>query len=421
VAAGTCAAQGQHRLAELAEVAAARAEQASKPALEALEPLLRDFALDHDADNREFLEKRIAEAAELGDSVVPALLAKLTPVDDGQPAHNVADNAARVLDRLDLSGFVDGLLAVAQSDNRSAFRRAVGLLGRTESARAGEFLTGVVAEKKNESATLISALHSLLQLRYAAARAAATPLLHHTDKDVRRACLQYLSAVAGGEAADEVIATLAEEREDELLADYVEFFRNSTPAAPRAAEALLPFLSSNSLSQSQLVQIVEALATVAPPGHEPTLKRLEALLKGGEIYRLGRTAAATMEALGDREARKLLFDLLDAAVKKSPRAPLVLSNRGDAFMTFGRWSDAVKDYAEAVKRTPNTSVRHSLHILMAQCHLRMKQTGRAVQSLKDAQVTRDDLQRLAREDKVLAEALASSSQLRAFAQSLERR
>ena len=71
----------QVALADLPELARARANRLRPAQEEALKPFWADLALDY-AKNQKFLDERIAKVAAIGDSAVPLLLEKLTPLSD---------------------------------------------------------------------------------------------------------------------------------------------------------------------------------------------------------------------------------------------------------------------------------------------------------------------------------------------------
>src|SRR5512134_2351089 len=77
------------QLERVLAIAKARAER-QRPALEAaLRPFLPDLSLSY-AENRPFLDRRIAEIAALGEGIAPMLLEYLAPGDDSPATRNLA-------------------------------------------------------------------------------------------------------------------------------------------------------------------------------------------------------------------------------------------------------------------------------------------------------------------------------------------
>ena len=60
-------------------------------------------------------DKRIDEAAALGDSVVPLLLERLRPVANNDQTRNLAANSRRILAQLDPSHFLEALVELVES------------------------------------------------------------------------------------------------------------------------------------------------------------------------------------------------------------------------------------------------------------------------------------------------------------------
>ena len=120
--AGSAAAQVSLR--DLPKVARARAERLRPKQVAALEPFWADLSLEYEG-NQEFLDRRILEAADLGDSVVPMLLEKLRPAQDTDTARALAGNCRRVLARLDPASFVDALAELARGNHGIARSEAI--------------------------------------------------------------------------------------------------------------------------------------------------------------------------------------------------------------------------------------------------------------------------------------------------------
>jgi hypothetical protein len=113
---------------------------------------------------------------------------------------------------------------------------------------------------------------------------------------MREDVLGYLTAARAGAVAGVVAEALVAERDPKLLPLYVEYFAAATKANDAAARALLPLLDRDRLDWQDTRRLVQALATIAPAGHEPTTKRLGALLDDGEPSSVSVQAAVTMRA-----------------------------------------------------------------------------------------------------------------------------
>src|SRR5690606_5501592 len=167
-------------------------------------------------------------------------------------------------------------------------------------------------------------------------------------------------------------------------------------------------------------QVAQALATVAPKGHDPTCTRLKAIIEGGELRQLGRACAVTMLALGDSSGRKELLEGLEKALRKAPKSPLELGDKGEALYAFEKWGEALATFREAERNARSTTAKRSFQVWIARCYVRMQQGKRAAAVLRDAGVSKLDLDAAAAEDPAFKQALAEHSDLRALARDLNR-
>jgi uncharacterized protein HemY len=201
---------------------------------------------------------------------------------------------------------------------------------------------------------------------------------------------------------------------------YLEFLVKHAAGDAEAATAMLSLLEPGKLALPRQTDVVRTLATVAPKGHEATLARLRAIIEGGETQYLGRACAMTMLALGDAGGRKELFEVLDKDLKKNPKVPSVLGNRGEAFYAFEKWADAMRDFKEALRNARSSTMHREFNLWIARCHVRLKEARRAAQILREALVSKAELEAAAAEDPVFKQALAEQADLKALVRELSR-
>ena len=224
----------QVALAELPNLARARAERARPAAMAALEPFFVDLKLSY-RSNYKFLDKRIAEAAELGDSVVPILLEKLEPNQNSEAARNLASNARRVLERMDPSSFVDALAELLSSRYETTRHEAIRLLGLARTPQAARLLVDLLQNSAGDNRILV--LESLARHGTRAAAPFAAQLLGAQDADLRANALDYLAAARAGAVSDLVADALSVEQDDRLLMRYIHYFARAVQQNDRAARA----------------------------------------------------------------------------------------------------------------------------------------------------------------------------------------
>lgn len=413
------AAQAGARLSDLPTLARARNERLRPKVEAALAPYLTDLVMDFGiASNRAYLERRFVEIAALGDSIVPLLLEKLRPTDSTPDDLHIAANSARVLERLGPAGFVQPLIELARGDNSIARGHAIPLLGLSGHAEAARYLESALTTlpKSNQPA----AIRALAQLERRGAIERVAELLDTTNMALREACLSFLTELGSGEHQKAVLAALRNETQDDLFPLYLAYLQRHAPASDDAANALLGVLDSGRLIPPRKTDVVRALATIAPPGHQGTSTKLKALIDSGELRALGRACATTMLALGDKTGRKDLFDALDADVRKSPKTPLVLANRGEALFEFESWNDAIRDFKEAARQSRSSTMRHEFSLWIARAYVRQGQARRAAVTLREAGVSRVEIERHAADDPTFKEAVAEHSDLRALMRELSR-
>lgn len=405
----------QVALADLPKLARARAER-SRPVLEkALEPFWPDLRLDYRA-NQDYLDKRIAEAAALGDSVVPMLLEKLQPVQVTDAARNLAGNCALVLIRLDPTSFLDALAELAVGNHDIARAEALRLLGHAHSPRAAQLLTDLLERTTGDERRIV--LKSLRELKAPGAAAIAAPMLGSGDRNLREDVLRYLAAARAGDVADTVIQALAVEKENRLLPLYVEYFAAAVREHDGAARALLQ-IDRPRIDWQDMRRLVEVLATVAPKDHDPTCRRLHELLDQGETGALAVQAATTLRSLGDRQGITKLQRTLNDQLRKPTRKrdPALYEQRANLSFAIEEFGDAAADYAKALEFSDGPAMTRRAYGGLIRCEAHRGRWTSLIKQMKSANLTVGEIDSLAAEDPAVRDAL-QHDKVRAFLQGL---
>ena len=395
----------QVSLAEVAKLARDRAERSRPAQTKALEPYWADLALGYD-DNRQLLTTRIAEIAALGDSVVPMLLEKLTPGSGGgDAARNLAGNCRRVLERLDPGSFVDALAELAASPSSTARTESIRLLGAAATPQAATLLSDLLDRVQPDEKRLV--LRALRQHKSTAAAPRAAALLGSSDAGTREEALTYLAIVRATDVAPVVVAALANERDGKLLPLYVEFFAGSTKANDAVARALLPLLDRDRLDWQESRRLVQALAGIAPPGHEPTIKRLTTIVDDGDPSSLSVQAAVTLRALGEKQGVTKLKKSIDELLRKGRRKQegQLYEHRANLHLATEDYADALADFEKVAEFQDSLAMRRRAFAGMMRCEAHRKRTTNLIKLMRTSDMTVAEIEAIGGEDAEFAEVL----------------
>ncbi len=406
-------------LEQLADMARKRFEVQQAQQGELLGPFLKDLELDY-ARNREYLERRFDEAAALGETLVPGMLERLVPREEGERSSVVlAENAARVLARIGPSGFVDDLLKIARgSTSYTARLLAIRLLGQSGSRSAGEGLAALLPRLRTQP--LATAIDGLTRLRYADVGPRIAEHLTSDRTEVREAALRYLAALRPAGALESVLAQLRTSPDRRQVKLYLDYLRAAATANAEAATTLLELLADPSLDTFQRTDVCRTLQTVAPNGHRPTIDACRALLEQTEGGELATACALTMHALGDSKGVSTRLNQLKQRMARERRDAEPFIERADLLLALERWTDAARDYEEAIKRTRNFQLTSYLNLQLARCEAHRKRWSFVVRALRESGKNHAAILQVAREDPVFAEAL-QQSQVRSYLEELQGR
>lgn len=409
-------AAAQLPLADVAKLARQRAER-SRPAQQAaLEPFWADLKYDYDK-NRAFLDPRIKEVAALGDSVVPLLLEKLQPSQGGPDARNLAANCRRVLERLDPSSFVDALAELANGNNEIGRTEAIQLLGAAPSPQAASLLTDLLDRTTGEDLRLVVRSLRLLKATIAAPKVAT--MLGSNDRQMREAVLAYLIAARPAQVADTVVQALGNEKDNNLLPAYVEYFAVAVREHDGAARALLPLFESDRLLWQDDKRLVQALATVAPREHDPTCRLLHQILDGGDTTPLAVEAAVSLRALGDNRGVSKLKNFLNEQLRKPQRKreATLYEQRAMLALATGDDGDAVADFERMLDCADGTQMIRRAYIGIMRGEARRKKVTALTTAMKASTFTVEEIEAIGAWDPVFHEAL-QQEKVRSFLQKM---
>lgn len=389
-------------LADLPELARRRAERLRPKQIAALEPFWADLALEY-RSNQQFLDERIAKVAELGDSVVPMLIEKLRPSQGGTAARNTAANCRRVLERLDPSSFVDALAELARGEHETARTEAILLLGHAHVPQAARVLTALVDRLTDDDQRY--AIRSLRLLKAPEAAPKVAPLLGSSDRRLREEVLAYLIASRADAVVDTVVQAISTESDAKLLPNYIDYFAAAVREHLGATAALLPLLDGERLDWQDTRSLVQALATVAPRGHDETRRKLHELIDGNDTSSLAVAAAVTLLELGDKQGAARVKRTLDDKIRRRKREAALYEQRASLLFETGEFGEAADDYEKILEFSDGLAMTRRAYVGLIRAESHRRKIQQLVRHMKASGMTVAEFEQIAAEDAAVAEAM----------------
>ncbi|MEY2982742.1 MAG: HEAT repeat domain-containing protein [Planctomycetota bacterium] len=405
-------------LRDLPELARARAERQRPAQLARLEPFLADLDTEY-LRNATVLDGTLERVAALGSDVVPILIEFLTPDSGENRARWRADNASRILLKLEPALYIDTWIDLLDGPHAIGRRAALRLLGaagpdpRTTAAIARNF--GNLREPYDRRRAIAVAadlgIHTMAEQ--------AVPMLEESDAESRRTALEYLTQCAYRDAVPTAVSRLQNETEKALLPAYIGYFLATVEQDADVATALVGILGGSRLGVDDQRTLVEGLARIAPKNHEPTEAALLAILERGETGPLGIAAAVSLQTLDEKRGIRVLFETLEARIRDRRGDAGAIADRADAYFAFGRHKEAIRDYEDAIRLSFSGTRRSAYHLQVARCEAHRDSMPRMLRSLKSAELSAATIRAEAAKDPVFREMLEKEAAQR-FLESLDR-
>lgn len=386
----------QVSLKDIPELARQRAERLRPRQIAALEPFWADLALDY-LDNQSVLDDSIKKASQLGDSVVPLLLEKLRPAQGGSVSRNLADNCRRVLRYMDPASFADALAEMARSDHTIGRSQAIMLLGYANVPQSATVLAELLDKKLDDSdRTLI--IGSLRRLGAPEAAPKIVGLLGSTSRRFRQDILSYLIAARASSVVETVVQALSTEAEDRVLPFYIEYFGTCITNHAGATTVLLPLLNRERIDWQDTKNLIMALATVAPKGHDATIRKLAELIESSDASSLAVQAAVTMRALGDKQGIVRLRRKLDDKIRKRKREAGLYEQRASLLFAIDDFNHAHSDFQKILDYSEGAAMTRRAYEGLLKCEARRNKIQTMIKHMKASGMTPEEFQSLAATD-----------------------
>lgn len=394
----------QVSLKDIPELARQRAERLRPRQIAALEPFWADLALDY-LDNQSVLDDSIKKASQLGDSVVPLLLEKLRPAQGGSVSRNLADNCRRVLRYMDPASFADALAEMARSDHTIGRSQAIMLLGYANVPQSATVLAELLDKVDDSDRTLI--IGSLRRLGAPEAAPKIVGLLGSTSRRFRQDILSYLIAARASSVVETVVQALSTEAEDRVLPFYIEYFGTCITNHAGATTVLLPLLNRERIDWQDTKNLIMALATVAPKGHDATIRKLAELIESSDASSLAVQAAVTMRALGDKQGIVRLRRKLDDKIRKRKREAGLYEQRASLLFAIDDFNHAYNDFQKILDYSEGAAMTRRAYEGLLKCEARRPNKVQSmIKHMKASGMTPEEFQSLAATDAPFHKAMA---------------
>ena len=308
----------------------------------------------------------------------------------------------RVLRYLDPSSFVDALAEMARGQHDTARTEAIILLGYADVPQSVTVLNDLLDKVKESDRLLI--IRSLRELRSASAAPRIVALLGSSDRRLREEVLAYLIAANATSVVDTVVQALSTETDDRLLPSYIDYFAKCAKGHEGATAALLPLLSRERIDWRDTSSLVQALATVAPKGHEATIRKLHELIDG-DTSSLAVQAAVSLRDLGDKQGIARLNRTLDDKIRRRKREAALYEQRASLLFAIDDFSGALNDYEKILDYSEGAAMTRRAYVGLLKCEARRNKIQNMVKGMKASGMTQEEFDALAEQDEAFREAM----------------
>lgn len=364
---------------------------------------LKDLRLDYNG-SADYLEEKFDAIAGLGDEVTPGLLELLAPeapVDTAE--RNLARNARRVLQRMDLESQSDVLIDLFESGNRETRIQVLPLLGRAGGPRVEALLVRSFPLFAN-SGLVASAFDTDRRLGCAALSAQARAHVQHPDQQVRAAAVRHVYSSGKQIALPALREALRAERQTNILGQHIRGLPGLTSRDAETAAILLGILqnSATSLRTEDRRRLLRGLGTIAPLEHVPTAEFLETQVEEAPQFEDALQAGLGLRDLGEKRPERKVYDRAETEFREDPSGS-TLEQFGDAYRAFDDFRKAEQAYKRAIDRDGrNPLFRRRLQRKLAAVYAASENNSKFAKAVEAAQMSRADLEEMAEDDPAVA-------------------
>ncbi len=396
---------------------AARIMEKERKLVKLLKPFMPDLALGY-AGNEGYLEEKFRRIRKLDLDIAVALLPHLNPKRQDRVRNQVAENAMRILDKVNLENYRPALLTKLDSLKIASRLRVLYLLCPAKTPALKPRLKILLTETPGE---LVPRLLRCIG-RFADPQMAPQiqAFLERPDPKQRAAAGEALAAL-GLKSSIPLLQQMAEKHESGALfgalLGLLERTQAKTPAEmkQRVAGIVALLKRPDRLTRKEVTDSVRLTLrddkNALGAERDPLSKALRPLLVHA-YPPIQFEAAKALNHLGDKTGIKAVIDRLTRFVKRNRKIPYVYEQRARAYDAFGKRREALKDIRDAIKYSGKDRVSPDLYLFGARLEAGRGNANQVLQFLKNADPTSEELARFRKETPEVEALILKSRQLR---------
>lgn len=379
---------------------------------------LSDLGLDYaDKDNRAYLERKIGELAKADPDLGGILLEYLDPGGAGGALQHRADNARRILERMDLTPYRRRLRKILEGASLSGRLRALLLL--TKVREPG--LTAVLQRFLQESPEIFLpvVLRCVGRYRDPTLAPSVVPLLRRPSPEQRLAALRALAELRAVDAIEPATTAVRELDSEQAYRALLDLLRRVAEKLPEAGydaylDALLQILAkSGGLGKLDILEAVRLVAGLPAESIAARFEKIEPALVELVEHRYPEVqyaAANLLDRQGNRIGVKRVLDRLNDFVKRNRRVPYAYYQRARAYAAFGKVTEALRDVNQAIRYSAGPEP--TFHFFAAGLEVVRGNANQVAKHLKSADPTPQELQKFRSRHPAIEPLIAKNRTLR---------
>lgn len=384
-----------------------------------------DLGLEYSEGNKKYLDGVFDKLAAMDPDLGGLLLPLIASSGQRGVGRNRAENAVRILERMDLGPLEAAILAMVAGKNQRARMRALHLITGFRKTKLEALLRRMLQE--TPEAYLPDLMASIGRYGDPTLARDVETFLKRPNLEQRIAALEALAMLAQPSSINPVLAAtrkIAKPQAWQALLDLLVSSKEAIKAQERLRTPELEgfieatrylLVDGNKLARRAMIQVIRSLAGIPSAKLRHDAAKLRAALKPlleSPYTDVQFEAAKTLEYIGDPSGIRTVLDRLNRFVRKNRRVPYAFAQRAKAHEAFEKLSDAIKDLKEAIRLSGKGRTDPQLFFDAARVEAKRGNATGVANYLKKANPTADELTKFYRSTAGIEELLRRSSALR---------